>query len=219
MRLSIVLVVAILLIGGVFVELKVRQDHSHSLAAGQHGTSITSTTQTAKNPPGLPQLTNEAHDACRDIPLARVAAALGATESARTLSHSIAAVDPGWQAAPAYAGCIWTYFHADQVKKMDVVELLVASFSSTADATKFYREQTSGYHGVTPASLSRVKVGTEALFVPQPPGHYGGALTVLSGNTTVRVDSLVRSKVMTKKHAVTELEQLAASAIHHVTAP
>lgn len=194
-----------------------RDDHSHTVAARNSSASSTTTTLISQTPPPDLALTSQDHDACLDVPRSTVAKALGAGAAKNSLVASTVEVDPGWQTAPAYAGCIWTYYGKRNVKQLNVVELFVASFSTATRAVKFYDTQLSGYQGVPVKSLVHLSIGKAATFVPQPAGRYGGAVTVMSGRTTVRVESLVRSQPVSRMQTLATLESLALSALHHAT--
>lgn len=215
MKLSVILVIAILLAAGVLVELKVRDDHSHAAA---HSALVTTTTRAAAVTDPDPLLASEQHDACGDLSTAQVEHAIGGSVANRSIIESAVVVDPDWQKAPVWAGCVWATHTKGNTKSVNALELFVAAFNTPAAASKFYHEQVAGYDGFAPGSNKIVSVGSKALFIPQTGGHSGGQINVVQGHVAVRVESLIKTRVVTKKQSVEMLEHLATTALQHIKA-
>lgn len=217
MKLPVILIIAILLIAGIFVELKAKQDHGHTTA--NHVVAITTTTKNSPITNPDPLLASEQHDACSDISRSEVIATIGSGMRHRSAVEAAVEVDPDWQKAPDWAGCAWAVYSKNRGKTINALELFVAGFGSAADATKFYHQQTSGYDGGIPARERKIlTLGNKSLFLPQPRGGSGGQIDVVKGHIVVRVESLIKSSTVTKQRSVQILERLAISALDNVRA-
>lgn len=213
MKLPIILIIAILLVGGIFVELKVRQDHSHSLAANQVTTTTTIPSR-ASSPNST--LTAE-HDACGDIPGHEVASAIAFGVTNKSLLNTEIEVDPDWQKAPHYSGCVWAIYEKGKARAVNAVELFVASFPNSASALRFYRSQTSSYSSGLRADAPReLTLGTRSLFLPLSHNGSGGQINVVDQRTDIRLESVIHSKKISKARSLAFLDHLAKDVLTHL---
>jgi hypothetical protein len=221
----------------VAVDIKIKDHHSKpsTLSALHVSTTTTGarttpttvlrpgkdTPTTTSLPPASKQSSSLAsinlHNACRDLSSAQVASAIGSNSGRSPAIQPTVEVDPNWQRAPIYSGCIWASY-AGKANVINALQLQIARFHTPADAASFYKLETGEGSKDAPKWKVVMDVGTRALFLPQSNGYSGGELEVLQDKLALRMESALRVKISGKR-AMESLETLAGTVLAHLDTP